>query len=253
MFSYVTDLGLVWPKGRVERTKTDHIQIHHTVGDYGTPAKWKKLHESRYAAGNKGVSYSYLVLADGTIYEGRGHQYSHGGVKDNITNKANQRSISIAFNGDMRKAGNPTEAAKAASKRLINDLMALYNVPVSAVIGHNEEPVYIANTNTPTGKFYATLCPCIDMKAFRAYLAESVPVAPPVSPTVSTFPAAYGYTGSTYTRLRNAPKDGAIIGQVNAGDEVIVLAILDGWAEVVKHEDKPMLRGWCSAQYLERK
>ncbi|HMM32896.1 MAG TPA: N-acetylmuramoyl-L-alanine amidase [Clostridia bacterium] len=248
-FAYVMDTGLVWPKGRVIRTKTDHIQIHHTVGDYGTPAKFNKLHESRYAAGNKGVSYSYLVLADGTIYVGRGHEYTHGGVKDNITNRANQRSISVAFNGDMRKAGNPTAAAKAAAKRLINDLMALYNLPASAVIGHNEEPVYKANTNEPTGKFYPTLCPCIDMKEFRAYLAENTPAAPPVA----SYPALYTYAGETYTRLRAAPKDGAIIGQVAANDEVIVLAMNDGWAEVIKHKDAPMLRGWCASQHLKRK
>lgn len=247
-FTYVTDTGLVWPRGRVERTKTDHIQIHHTVGDYGTPAKWKRLHESRYAAGNKGVSYSYLVLADGTIYEGRGHQYSHGAVKDNITNKSNQRSVSIAFNGDMRKAGNPTEAAKAAAKRLINDLRKLYNLPASAVIGHNEEPVYVTGTDKPTGKFYATLCPCIDMKAFRVYLGESDKPEP-----VASFPALYSYAGETYVRLRDAPQNGSIIGQVSAGDEVIVLAEKDGWFEVIKHKNAPMLRGWCASQYLKMK
>lgn len=174
---YVIDTGLEWPKGRTKRHTTDHIQIHHTVGVYGTPAKWKALHESKIKDGNKGVGYSYLICKNGDIYLGRGLECAHGGVKDNITNKANQRSVAIAFDGDMRSDSLPTEAQLASCVRLVNDIRKIYGLPVSAVLGHNEIPTYEKDTAKPTGKTYATLCPCMDMDALRAMLSGD-PIEP---------------------------------------------------------------------------
>ena len=256
-FPYVIDIGLSWLKNNplAKRRATDHIQVHHTVGKYGTVARWNGLQASRQADGQRGVPYSYLVLQDGTIYLGRGHEYGHGGVKDNITNNANQRSVAIAFDGDMRGDGLPTEKQLAAALRLVKDLMALYKLPASAVLGHNEIPTYA--DGKPTGKTYATLCPCIDMKAFRAALAtvaapEPKPVEPE-QPAMLTFPALYAYAGDSGVNVRGGPgtANGAI-GKLAAGQKCIVLAVADGWAEVVLHEQSPMLRGWCIDTYLRR-
>jgi len=256
----VIDTGLEWPRGRVKRTVTDHIQIHHTVGYYGTPERWKRLHEKKIDEGNKGVGYSYLVLADGSIYLGRGHEYAHGGVKDSLTKNeqglgANQRSISIALDGDMREEGLPSAAQLASALELTRERMEIYGLPASAVLGHNEVPTY--SGGKPTGKTYATLCPCMDMDEFRQQLqgqTSSTVVLPDddeLTEDVPAYPALYAYAGSTYVNLRAGASTGyQSIGRVNKGDEVIVLGISDGWAEVVKHEERPMLRGWCTAKYL---
>lgn len=167
---YVIDTGLVWPHGTGNlRKTTDHIQIHHTVGFYGTPEKWAALHKRKIEKdGHKGVGYNFLVCQNGEIYLGRPVDRSHGGVKDNLTNSANQRSVAIAFDGDMRDDALPTQVQWRAAIRLTKDLMAMYNISADAVLGHNEIPVY--EDGRPTGKTYPTACPCIDMDAFRAEL-----------------------------------------------------------------------------------
>ena len=63
--------------------------------------------------------------------------------------------------------------------------------------------------------------------------------------------ALYAYKGASYVNLRDAP-NGKDIGDVNAGDEVLVLQIKDGWAEAIKINDTPVLRGWCIDTYLRR-
>ena len=257
-FPYVIDTGLVWPIARNKRRVTDHIQVHHTVGKYGSPARWAAMHQDRIFDGQRGVPYSYLVLEDGTIYLGRGYEYGHGGVKDNVTNNANQRSVAIAFDGDMRGGGLPTEKQFSAAVRLVKDLMKLYKLPASAVLGHNEIPTFVQGTSTPTGKTYATLCPCIDMEAFRAALAtvtipEHTPEPKPEQPAVPTFPALYVYAGDSGVNVRSGPgTTHGVLGKLSAGQRCIALAVADGWAEVILHEQSPMLRGWCIDTYLRR-
>lgn len=258
---YVIDTGLEWPKGRTKRRTTDHIQIHHTVGTYGTPAKWKALHEKKIRDGNKGVGYSYLICKNGNIYLGRGLECSHGGVRDDITNNANQRSVSIAFDGDMREANLPTAAQLASCVRLVDDIMKIYNLTVSDVYGHNEIPTYEKGTAYPTGKTYATLCPCLDMDELRAMLkGDTIGDSPQIDAPADdeqedeqpAYPALYEYAGSTYVNVRSQASSGADkIGRVSAGEKIIVLGKSDEWAEIIKHEDTPMLRGWCIHKYLK--
>ncbi|HWR56677.1 MAG TPA: N-acetylmuramoyl-L-alanine amidase [Negativicutes bacterium] len=250
-FSYITDIGLSWPTPRVKRKTTDHIQIHHTVGKYGTPGRWLKLHQDRIKDGQRGVPYSYLILQDGTVYLGRGHEYGHGGVRDDVTNNANQRSVAIALDDDMRGDGLPAEKQLAAALRLTRDLMALYRLPASAVLGHNEIPLY--QNGNPTGKTYATLCPCIDMAAFRAALEAVAAPEPTPEPPVLTLPALYTYTGATFVNVRGGPGTAhPVLGKLSNGRKCIVLAVADGWAEAILHEQDPMLRGWCINTYLRR-
>jgi len=261
--SYVTDTGLVWLKESplVRRKSTDHIQIHHTVGKYGTPAKWAALQTREQGKGNRGVPYSYLVLQDGAVYLGRGHEYGHGGVKDSITNNANQRSVAIALDGDMRADGLPADKQLAAALRLTRDMMALYRLPAARVLGHNEIPTYIKDTAAPTGKTYATLCPCIDMAAFRAALGAVTPEPKPEKPgqpAAPVFPALYTYAGDTSVNVRGGPGTAyGVIGRYppdgeHRGEPCIVLGIGDGWAEIVLHGRSPMLRGYCVDTYLRR-
>lgn len=255
---YVIDTGLEWPKGKVKRSTTDSVQIHHTVGTYGTPAKWEALHEKKIRDGHKGVGYSYLICKNGDIFLGRGLEYSHGGVKDSKTNNANQRSVAIAFDGDMREDGLPTAAQIASCIRLVNDILGIYGLDTRAVIGHNEVPVY--KNGKPTGETYSTLCPCIDMDELRALLKGdtietrpnlNVPEDDELTEDVPIYPAYYKYKGNTFVNLRTmASTGGQKIGTVSKNERVIVLGIQGDWAEVIKHEDTPMLRGWCISKYL---
>lgn len=256
---YVVDVGLDWRRGRVKRTITDHVQIHHTVGNYDTAAKIKGLHENKISDGNRGIGYSYVIAKDGTILLGRGLEYAHGGVKDSITNKANQRSVSIAFSGDMREAGLPTAKQISSFVRLCNDILAIYDLSTGAVIGHNEVPVYKKDTDIPTGGSYATLCPCMDMDEMRKLLREetnkpdlTIPEDEEITEELPAYPALYQYVGSSFVNLRAmASTGGQKIGTVRKGEKVIVLSVQGDWAEVIKHEDVPMLRGWCISKYLQ--
>ncbi|MBQ2985696.1 MAG: C40 family peptidase [Clostridia bacterium] len=64
------------------------------------------------------------------------------------------------------------------------------------------------------------------------------------------YPDMYYYSGATYVNLRTEP-NGDIIGRVNRGDKVLVLADRDGWAEVIKKESR-YLRGWCASGRLKK-
>lgn len=256
---YVVDTGLFWAAERVKRKTTDHIQVHHTVGNYGTPERWERLHINKISDGNKGVGYSYLICKDGSIYLGRGLEYAHGGVKDSKTNKANQRSVAIAFDGDMREDGLPTGKQISSFVRLCNDIMSIYKLTPKDVLGHNEIPVY--KDGKPTGDTYATLCPSMNMDELRSLLNNEKPDKPvdfsttedeEITEDTPQYPAYYKYGGSTYVNLRAmASTGGQKIGTVSKGEKVIVLGTQGDWSEVIKHEDVPMLRGWCISNYLQ--
>lgn len=259
MLDYVVNIGLKWPDGRTPRDVTDHIQIHHTVGDYSTASRWAALHQKRITEdGWRGIEYSFGINADGVIFDGRGLQYKHGAVKNTLTkNKqgigAADRSVAITLIGDMRKSGMPTAKQLASAVRLVKDLMAYYNLPASAVLGHTEVP-------TSDGGDYSTECPCLDMDNFRALLTSDAPYIPeptpdpdPVPEPDPLFPAMYYYGGSTYVNLRVEPRaNSEDIGDVVAREEVIVLSIENGWAEVIKHTTVPMKRGYCISNWLVR-
>ena len=176
MFEYVKNVpGMTWPEGRSKRDKTDHIQLHHTVGDYTTAAKLIALHNKRVAdPGYRGIEYSFGIAPDGTVYELRGLEYKHGAIKNSRTKDTNgvgaaDRSVSVVLLGDMRDEGLPTEAQFASAIRLVRDLMEYYCLSASDVYGHNEIPPY------RKGDAYYTECPVIDMAEFRAMLSAPIP------------------------------------------------------------------------------
>lgn len=245
---YIMDIGLMWPYGRSERKLTDHIQIHHTVGDYSTPERWKALHERRIEQnGWRGIEYSFGVNALGAVFEGRGLPYKHGAVKNSLTKNAQaigaaDRSVAIALIGDMREAGMPTQEQLDAAVRLTKDVMAVYNLPVSAVLGHREIPLSEGGT-------YPTACPVIDMDAFRKLIAAGN-TSPDPSPGL---PALYQYDGDTFVNIRTGPGVAhPAIGRLSRSEHCIVLALSSDWAEIVLHEQTPMMRGWCISNFLRR-
>ncbi len=95
----------------------------------------------------------------------------------------------------------------------------------SRVILHNQKPVLVGY--------------CID-----TYLEEHDESDPA---------GLFKYYGGSYVNLRSGPGTSYVrIGKVYAKDEVLVLQQKDGWSEVVKYNDSPVLRGWCSDTYLRR-
>lgn len=251
MFEYIQDVGLTWPKGRIERAYTDHIQVHHTVGDYATPAKWKALHEKRIAEdGYRGIEYSFGVNANGDVFDGRGLQYKHGAVKNSLTKDKNgvgaaDRSVAVALIGDMRNNGMPTPAQTQAAVRLVKDVMKTYDLPAAKVLGHREIPLAAGGT-------YQTLCPVMDMDAFRAKLADEPTPGPDPEPAPA-MPALYRYAGATFVNVRTGPgTQFAVIGRLANNEQLIALAWQAGWAEIILHGQRPMLRGWCINDFLRR-
>ena len=66
-------------------------------------------------------------------------------------------------------------------------------------------------------------------------------------------PALYTYSGGSFVNLRIGPGTlFKVIGKVESTDNVLVLRRLNGWAEVIKYDDTPVLRGWCTDTYLRR-
>jgi hypothetical protein len=258
-FAYVKDINLTWSSALTKRKRTDHIQVHHTVGDYGTEAKLRSLHQNKQTKGHKGIGYSYMIFADGTIYRCRGLEYAHGSVKDSLTTNeagigANQRSVAVCFNGDMRKDDLPTPEQYASAVTLIQDILAYYDdIPI---LGHNEVPTYI--NRRLTGKSYATACPCIAMDALRTMIAGTKPLPKADAafaelPDDPEYPATYKYTGATYTNIRNGPGiKHPVIGQIGKGD---VCKVADAQADskymwyAIRLGD---MDGWCVANYLEQ-
>ncbi len=250
MFEYVTDVGLVWPKGRTYRRLTDHIQIHHTVGNYDTPEKWKALHNRRIEEeGWKGIEYSFGVNAEGLVFDGRGLEYQHGAVKNSETKNKNgvgaaDRSVSIALIGDMRSEALPTQAQMDAAVRLTKDVMETYGLSPENVLGHKEIPL-------TSGGTYPTACPSLDMDAFRALLTKPQPEPEPV-PT-PTLPALYRYTGATFVNIRTgAGTQFESIGRIARNERCIALSKKGDWVEIIQYEKTPMLRGWCINSFLQR-
>lgn len=173
MFEYVINLGLDWHEGRDKRKLTDHIQLHHTVGNYTTRERFIDLHNKRVASPDyRGIEYSFGIAPNGDIFEGRGLEYKHGAIKNSLTKNtagtgAADRSVSIALLGDMRDAGMPTQAQLTSAVRFVRDLLTYYHLKSTDVYGHNEIKPY------GKGQGYYTECPVIDMNAFRALLSES--------------------------------------------------------------------------------
>lgn len=64
-------------------------------------------------------------------------------------------------------------------------------------------------------------------------------------------PGLFKYFGGSYVNLRTGPGIAyEKTGKVYAKDEVLVLQAQDGWAEVIKYNETPVLRGWCTQMYL---
>lgn len=248
MFEYVMDVGLSWPNGRVYRKVTDHVQIHHTVGDYDTPEKWRALHNRRIREnGWRGIEYSFGVNAQGVVFDGRGLLFEHGAVRNSETKDENgigaaDRSVSIALIGDMRKAELPTEAQWNAALTLTREVLETYGLLFDRVLGHREVPLAGGGT-------YPTACPSIDMDAFRAQLSNPAPEPEPEP----RLPALYRYTGETFVNIRTgAGTQYESIGRIGKDERCIVLSRQSGWTEIIRHETSPMLRGWCIETYLSR-
>ena len=69
------------------------------------------------------------------------------------------------------------------------------------------------------------------------------------------FPRLMTYSGATYVNLRSVPgaaSSGTVIDKVSKDEEVLVLGISSGWADIVKYcEGDTYKRGFCISKYLK--
>lgn len=69
---------------------------------------------------------------------------------------------------------------------------------------------------------------------------------------ISKFPYLAEYAGSTRVNVRTgAGTSFNKIGLLSSGEECIVIDEQNGWTEIVKHEDDPIIRGFCVKTYLK--
>lgn len=114
----------------VARKGTDMIVIHHAAMPATTTAA--DIHDLHLSNGWAGTGYHKVVLADGTIKEGR---------PDNVVGAhasgANLRSLGIVLVGNFQEEA-PSDTQLNAAVKATAELMKKYRVPISKVLPHRD-------------------------------------------------------------------------------------------------------------------
>lgn len=142
-----------------------HYSATYPDQDFGV-ADIDKMHRAR---GFNGVGYHYVIKRDGTVQKGRPDNVVGAHVRDHNTG-----SLGICCIGGIERATGPnvgvdnrTEAQKAATVRLVRELLAKH--PGAQVVGHRD--------------LGPTQCPGFDVRSWWAAANSRPPVvdaAPPV-------------------------------------------------------------------------
>lgn len=114
----------------VARKGTDMIVIHHAA--MPTSTTWEDIHDLHLSNGWAGTGYHKLVMADGTIKEGR---------PDNVVGAhasgANMRSIGIVLVGNFQEEA-PSDLQLNAAVKATAELMKKYRIPISKIVPHRD-------------------------------------------------------------------------------------------------------------------
>lgn len=113
----------------VSRITTDMIVIHHTALEDMSVAD---IHELHLTKGWAGIAYHKVILADGTIQDGRPEKMIGAHALG-----ANPRSIGIVLDGNFENKP-PTAAQMDSLVRLTRELMAKYHIPLENVVPHRD-------------------------------------------------------------------------------------------------------------------
>jgi hypothetical protein len=133
--------NLYFSEPLMPRAMTDMIVIHHTAKDDMSLAD---IHELHLTKGWAGIAYHKVILADGSIQEGRPEQMIGAHALG-----ANPRSIGIVVDGDFEEKP-PTKAQMDTLVRLTGELMDKYHIPLAHVVPHRE---VTPGTSCPGAKF----------------------------------------------------------------------------------------------------
>lgn len=125
----------------VARITTDMIVIHHTAKDDMSVAD---IHDLHLTKGWAGIAYHKVILADGTVENGRPEPMIGAHALG-----ANPRSIGIVVDGDFHSKP-PTNAQMDTLVTLTRSYMLKYNIPVENVVPHRE---VTPGTECPGEKF----------------------------------------------------------------------------------------------------
>lgn len=187
MFEYVKNLGLKPKDYYSKRPSTQRVLIHHFAADSTIPA----VHAYHQSQGHQGIDYNIVVDKDGSVYWGRGLEYSGGSVNNSNakTKGYNSTSVAVALRGDREHNAMP-QAQWDALCRVTRDLVKYYGLSGNrCVLGHDEAagPGY---TDCP-GRY-------VDMSALRTYALGEVdkvdevhPIVGPPSPLIPNIAPEY--------------------------------------------------------------
>lgn len=138
----------------------DMIVIHQTDTPTGTLESVRRYHMQ--TLGWADIGYHYLVTRDGKVHKGRANSEVGAHCKgDNATSLG----VCCVGKGDALPvgAGYMNQAMWEALIRLVEQLVAVYHVPLSRVVGHRERP---------SGRAQGKTCPGFDVAVLRNLLRQ---------------------------------------------------------------------------------
>ena len=256
--------GLIYEGGHVGNAKSNNLNAH-SCGICIVGAIHKHAPTSAQIASAKKLISAILALNEQNL----------GGVPVQVTTIYGHREVPYYVNG--RLTGSPYPTVCPGAYMPLAELKALLTGEVITDPSIPDLPATYAyagatgvNVRTGPGADYKVVGKltageqCIVLSTENGWakviLHNQTPIL--VGYCIDTYleqkdesdpPAFYGYRGGSFVNLRTGPGiTFRRIGAVHANDELIVLQLQKGWAEVIKHNDTPVLRGWCVNTYLRR-
>lgn len=149
----INDAGLVFSSGLTKRTKTTAILLHHRAGTGDV----QSIHRQHISAnGWSGIGYNFYIRQDGSIYKGRGWEYT--GAHAGATSGYNGKSIGICFEGNFSELTQMPAAQYNAGVALIREALRMYGD--LEILGHKD----VYPTSCPGSYFPLTKMKAITLK-----------------------------------------------------------------------------------------
>lgn len=181
------------------------VVVHHTVtrGDI-LP---ERIAQVQVAQGKAGITYHFLITADGTIYWTQPLETVVGQMLDPVTN---EQSVGVALAGNFTDQAPPAEQLASAAA-LIAWLLYSLHLPIDALVGRKE----IETSHGSPGKqwmqganYKATL-----VRQVQAILDAAIEVEPPGGTDVEQLQARVRELEATVARLQSLADQATALAQ----------------------------------------